>query len=95
MQINEMSEDVAFSGGEHLVRDVGVYFDGDLAGATRRGVKGVQDLGFAGLAMGNQPAEAVGRVVEALRRGPGYARVESLETREEPPLGENGFAIRY
>jgi len=40
-------------------------------------------------------AGAVGRVVEALRRGPGHARVESLETREEPPVGEDGFAIRY
>ncbi len=40
-------------------------------------------------------AEAVGRFLEAMRRGPRAARVESFEVRWEHPRGEHGFSIRY
>lgn len=38
--------------------------------------------------------EAVERMVEFCRAGPGDARVASLEVGEEPPEGLEGFAVR-
>jgi len=38
---------------------------------------------------------AVERALAALRRGPRFARVDSLETSDEPAVGESGFEIRY
>lgn len=39
--------------------------------------------------------EAVERMVRYVRRGPSGARVERVEVHEEPPRGEQGFAVRY
>ena len=40
------------------------------------------------------PAEAVERLVEFCRRGPGHSEVVRLEVSEEPPEGLSGFSVR-
>jgi acylphosphatase len=39
-------------------------------------------------------ADAVGRMVEFVRRGPGRAEVEDVEVHEEEPEGLHGFDVR-
>jgi len=38
--------------------------------------------------------DAVDRLVEACRRGPGHASVQSLDVPEEAPEGLDGFSVR-
>ena len=38
--------------------------------------------------------DAVDRLVEACRRGPGHASVSSLDVAEEAPEGLDGFSVR-
>ena len=38
--------------------------------------------------------DAVDRLVEACRRGPGHASVQSLDVAEEAPEGLDGFSVR-
>jgi acylphosphatase len=40
------------------------------------------------------PPDAVERLVEVCRGGPGQASVERLDVVEEPPEGQHGFAVR-
>lgn len=68
---------------------------------TRRAA---QDSGVAGWAANREdgsvevvlegPPEAVRRVAELVRQGPGRARVESVDERDEEPEGLAGFEIR-
>lgn len=40
------------------------------------------------------PPAAVERVVQWCHRGPGRARVDAVEVRDEAPVGEQGFRVR-
>ena len=38
--------------------------------------------------------DAVSRVVDAVRRGPGHSQISNVEITEEPPEGLSGFRVR-
>ncbi len=40
------------------------------------------------------PGDAVDRVVEAVRRGPGHSQVSHVEVSDEEPEGVSGFRVR-
>src|SRR5262245_34854451 len=75
----------------------GVWFRGATEEqAIRRGVDGWVRNRSDGCveAVFEGPAEDVAALVEFVRRGPPAARVERVDTREEPPQGERGFRVR-
>lgn len=75
----------------------GVWFRGATAEEARRhGVDGWvcnRDDGAVEVVFEGS-AEAVAALAAFVRRGPPAARVESVEMRDEAPVGERGFAVR-
>jgi acylphosphatase len=59
----------------------------DVAGWARNCADGTVEAVFEG------PPDAVERLVEACRRGPGHARVDQLDVADEPPEGLSGFRV--
>lgn len=79
------------------VQGVGFRFFAEAV-AAREGVNGfVRNLpGGSVEAFAEGEAEAVAQFERAIRRGPPGARVDSVETTDEPPGGETaGFFISY
>jgi acylphosphatase len=75
----------------------GVWFRGATAEeARRRGVDGwVRNRSDGAVeAVFEGAPESVAALAGFVRRGPPSARVESVELRDEVPLGERGFAVR-
>jgi acylphosphatase len=75
----------------------GVFFrDSTRREAERRGVAGwVRNTGEGTVeAVFEGDADAVERMVEFCRRGPGSADVADLEVRDEEPEGISGFRVR-
>jgi len=61
-----------------------------LSGSVRNRVDGSVEVEIQG------PAAAVEKMIEALRRGPGAARVERLRTQTlEPIAGASRFEVRF
>lgn len=58
-----------------------------LAGWVRNRSDGSVEAVFEG------PEEAVRKALEWCRTGPPHARVETVDTREEPPAGLEGFEV--
>jgi acylphosphatase len=74
----------------------GVFFRDSLRrAAAREGVAGwaVNHGDGTVEAVLEGPADAVARLVELCRDGPGHARVERLEVSTEPPEGLSGFDV--
>ena len=75
----------------------GVAYRAFAAEAARSGalggwVRNLRDGGVEAVLEGEPPQ--VERALQALRRGPRFARVDSLEVREETVTGETDFRIR-
>jgi acylphosphatase len=75
----------------------GVFFrDSTRREAERRGVSGWARNRSDGAveAVFEGPADAVGALVEFVRRGPGHAEVSDVDVREAEPEGLSGFETR-
>jgi acylphosphatase len=75
----------------------GVFFrDSTRKEAVRRGVAGWIENRSDGAveAVFEGPPDAVDAMVEFCRAGPGRARVERLDERDEEPEGLDGFAVK-
>jgi acylphosphatase len=75
----------------------GVFFRDTVRRAARAaGVAGWAKNRFDGTVevVLEGPAEAVERLVELCRAGPGHAEVTQLDVADEPPEGLTGFEIR-
>jgi acylphosphatase len=75
----------------------GVFFrDSTRREAERRGVSGWARNRSDGAveAVFEGPADAVGALVEFVRRGPGHAEVSDVDVHEAEPEGLSGFETR-